>query len=912
MQLIWKMNLTMHAFTVSLIRFGLAVTVPLTAAAFEAQLLFNGVPYQSAAGEVHLPPGVVNTLSLAISSEKGTAENLVVRVRRVLPDRRAFAEEKTANGSAQPIPFDLGPLSAPPVFEYEAGMVYQRGYQLSVAIHDDRNRTRRKWEFGQTLSSEATEGRLGMGQVDPPVKHLRFVAGAPRRSVFNPRFGALAPFTLRLKKDVLVDQNELEIQVRLNRGDVPESINALLSVASPRGEELWRRDVHLESAGEWRTFRVSPEHWPAGKYRIDLKPFLGGGHWPDGPFLTYRRRPPDEHAVAVSALAPWSLRRDPSREEIFVEDLRKAHERWGVGSVNTEEWGWRDFGPGRVALVEKGDRDTEPLTFRFPTNGHYAVFADVQVSGLYLQVGQKGLIRGVMPTRLGKENFIAAADLSANVIRVYPGSHPKHWIDTVNYQHIRGNLSSLRLVPVTRASVEAFHRELSNPPNPLFALADWVVYFDTTWARLQPDQFQTLVCAQAELGLRTVGWGVGRSWVEYHSKLPHATLFPAVPFEEARKRFHFSPMDYRRMIFMVNQYDALEKASAARQECGAEIWPWLAMQRHYGVKAYGGIFAGKFYRDHPQWWRTGKNGEDTIGLSYFFPEVRSERIDILTEVAERGTDGLLVGVDRQVPMLLYNPAMVQAYRDKTGVDPLKIDASHEGAYLAWIRWRADFLTQLLRDLKKRLAPIRANTGKQISVTVRVPSAGLFHNLAQGLDVERWCKEKLVDQLQLIPLEDLGGAGEHDVRPYLALGRRWGVSIVGGIGSTVLGVGGGQAWHHRTVPVVRDPKNPSAQARPRRNPENLENIGPGMRRALGLLRAGVDGLTVFETEMLSFADPLRYTVALYGHPEKLERFLNESNLEACYPIDAGNAAAGFDNHSRWTSRWSVYGFGRWSL
>ncbi len=100
------------------------------------------------------------------------------------------------------------------------------------------------------------------------------------------------------------------------------------------------------------------------------------------------------------------------------------------------------------------------------------------------------------------------------------------------------------------------------------------------------------------------------------------------------------------------------------------------MNRHYGANSRGGIFSSKFYRDNQQWYRYFKSDEqldDVRAMSYFFNEVRQERIDIFLEVARKGADGVLVGCCRQVPMLLYNPQMVAAYQKETGVDPRTID-----------------------------------------------------------------------------------------------------------------------------------------------------------------------------------------------------------------------------------------------
>jgi len=187
-----------------------------------------------------------------------------------------------------------------------------------------------------------------------------------------------------------------------------------------------------------------------------------------------------------------------------------------------------------------------------------------------------------------------------------------------------------------------------------------------------------------------------------------------------------------------------------------------------------------------------------------------------------------------------------------------------------------------------LEPLRARRNARIPVGVRIPAGGLFLNLAQGLDVETWCKEGLVDLIDIDPLEESAGEGSQDIRPYVALGRKYGIPVIGGVGSTAfrdLRVFGLKTWRYSVITA-------------------------GLRRAQALHRAGVDGIDTFETEVLTWTDPLRFAVALYGHPTELNRFLEESNIDSVYPVDASNAAAGHDNHSVWRPgwTWTMYGNG----
>ncbi len=860
----------------------------------QVELSFDGADLDSSGRELRLVAGSIHRLSF--TAVQPGDRKFQARVTRRLPSGRTVTETRPFR---RRITFDLGPLTAPGRYEYAAGSVYFRGYEVELQVTGQG--LEKNWTFRQQLSRDVTTERLGMGEGGLPVKALRFVKDGPDRVVFDPKLGSADLISLRLDPEVLLHQDRLTLLAEVRQGAGPDRMEGELRLLDASGDFLWTRNVTLSRPAGVQRVSVPVEGWPDGNYRVQFLPRVAGRFWPDGPVLDYRRRTEPPNSLRLTPLASWRLEIDPGRPEIRIRNFQRAHDRWGDGSIDGESWEWKRISNDEIALVGKGDSTAPPVTLHPPARGTYAVFLGVGGSGLHVQVGREGLIRDAPPTQLGDETFVTAADLTGEAIRFYSSGDPRRWLDWRKAGEQRGMATLLRLVPVTSESVRNLRNRMSKPPTPLLAVNDWACYFDVIWARLLPDQFRSIACGQSELGFGTIGWSVGRSWVEYHSRLPQTTRFPCASYEKAQQSRDYSPHDYGRRIHMINEYDALSQVNRTRERCGAQVWPWLAMQRHYGANRYGGIFSSDFYKRHPEWWRIAKDGSDSRGLSYYFPQVRKERVDILLEVAERGADGLLVGCDRQVPMLLYNPEMVAAYRKATGVDPGKIDVSAGRAYRDWVRWRADFFTQVLRDLKAGLA----GRNRSIPVAVRIPAAGLFHNLAQGLDVERWCREKLVDQLQLDPLQDLRGQADQDIRPYLDLGRLYGISIVAGMGaSAYIGAGGTHSWTHVT--------EPDGSLMAPRGGAGLTNLVPGLKRALGLIEGGADAIDAYETELLAQVDPIRFLVAMYGHRSLLEKFLRESNLESVAPVDADNAASGHDNHSRWVVGWSLEGFGAKSL
>lgn len=787
----------------------------------------NNLPLAPAATELLFEPGADNRLQLRLLTADAGPLRVSVELKSAYSP--VIREERLLDASRPAADLSLGPMAAPPYFQFEAGAVFHRGYSLAIRIVDSKGNLVVSRNYHQGLGKNANPRKQGMCERDPAAQKVRFVLRDNPSEIYNPRYASLPPVSLRLSPAVLSDQDNVEIEARLNPGDTPEKTDALVRVLSPAGKTTWSKEVTLLRGTEWQRWPVDVRNWAPGRYRIELQVRTGGRLWTDGPTLTYRRHRPEPDSVSVSPFSPYKLQRDRSRSDVTLTEF-----------------------PSQTHL-----------------NGFYAVFARFENAGGVIRIGRDGIERAVQLPELSHDLFVEAIDLTGKEILTPPG------------RDSRSTLTHIRLVPVTAYSAKRLYEAMRQPPLPMYAVNDWAEYFET-WLPQNPDHFQSILAGQRELGFRTFGWSIGRSWVEYHSKLAAARTFPCVDWETAKKEKSFPKgYDYENRKVMMNKYDPLEHVLNARQRFGIAIWPWLGMQRHYTPTDYGGIFSCPFFRSHPEWWRVAKDGKREE-LSYFFPEVRRERIDILMEVAERGADGLLVGCDRQPPMALYEPEMVEQFRQKTGIDAMKIDGTNEVEYRKWIAYRADFFTQTLRDLQTRLTPLRARTGKRLPVAIRIPSSGIFLNLAEGLDVETWCREHLVDQIHLDPLEHFGGEGRHDVRPYLEIARKYNVKVIGGIGATAF------------QPFT---------------PNTFGGLLPGLLRAKSLHEAGVDGIDSYETETLAWMKSTRFLMSLIGNTAALKQYLLDSNLDACYPVDAGNAAAGHDNHSNWRGGWSTKGSGR---
>ena len=813
-----------------------------------------------------LSPGSMHELTIA--SKNGLP--FKGRLLKTLPNGSS-TELHSKPGAKNKVKFEVGPFTAPVEYKYGSGVVYRKGYQLQLTLTSESGETTH-YNWCQPLATDKSE---------------RLIRGNQKRFMFTPGWGTkrlnqverslvMRPvISIRLHEKILMEPGQLEV---LMSSRLQDQLIAQVKVTHKKGRLVYEQEVTFKGD---HSLVIDSENWEEGTYTIALHPYLAGTYWEEGPTLKYHHIPQEKNEVIVSPLAHWSLQIDEARTTLTLNNMGDAVDQYAKGKYDKSCW--RVDGSGR--LLSKGSRVNQtPISLDLGLKGHYALFVE-PVEEALVQVGDAGLIRPVSTPLVEDKRgtYVVAKDFTNVTLNLFPPSQDGYGI------------KALHLIPVTGKSVKKLYQQVGSPKIPVVGVNDWKVYFKPQ-SRVEEDQIENIIAAQKEIGLHNLAWSVGRSVIEYKSQLEEVTLFPAPPplsTSESENKIIWDKwnklvnIDYYTKAEIIKKIDAYETALAHASKHRVSLSAWLAMNRHYHGDVERdlrwSLNSSLFYRENPQWHQVYKDGSPIQGngrMSYYFPGVRKERVNILLEVASKGPGGLLIGGCRQVPMLAYNPEMVREYKKRSGVDPTKIDATDSLRYTQWIQWRANFFTELLRELKVGLRPVENDLGKEIPVTVRIPSAGIYWNLAQGLDVTTWLQEKLVDKLQLDPLEDRDGRGSHDVSPYVQLGRKHNVEIYGGVGSS---------WFLN----------------------NSNGLVPGLMRLHGLQTSGVDGIEIYETELTAVATQERWLIPYAGKPGVLESFLKNSNLLSCFPISSTKAAYGHDNHS-FREAYDIVGFGHESL
>lgn len=167
---------------------------------------------------------------------------------------------------------------------------------------------------------------------------------------------------------------------------------------------------------------------------------------------------------------------------------------------------------------------------------------------------------------------------------------------------------------------------------------------------------------------------------------------------------------------------------------------------------------GAFAKEHPDWWALDRDGDrelkpgSRLSMSLAVPGVRSYLVDrYLDIVEESGGHGVQVEFVSELrdghgaAIHGYEPPMVEAFRKRYGKSPSGLP-NHDPE---WLRFRAGFVTETLRELRRRLGG--RHPGAPLTIAVIAQDLEGPHGnryLGAFQDLRAWIDESLMDELYL--------------------------------------------------------------------------------------------------------------------------------------------------------------------
>ncbi len=142
----------------------------------------------------------------------------------------------------------------------------------------------------------------------------------------------------------------------------------------------------------------------------------------------------------------------------------------------------------------------------------------------------------------------------------------------------------------------------------------------------------------------------------------------------------------------------------------------------------------KFFNEHPQYHCLDRKGQRVGRLSYAHAEVQDYMLRLIKEIADYEPDGVCLCFIRGVPLVLYEPIMVEGFKKQYGMDPRELEELDP----RWMDYQGAVLSNFVKRVKKTLKP-----NQRLSVVV--PATELDCR-RWGLDVATWVKEGIIDDL----------------------------------------------------------------------------------------------------------------------------------------------------------------------
>ncbi len=553
---------------------------------------------------------------------------------------------------------------------------------------------------------------------------------------------------------------------------------------------------------------------------------------------------------------------DRESESIYLLDMSACEPKSAISeAIEKGQWTAVDFsiaqGPGKMLFCGL-DSDVPPIRLRPGVKGWYHIFvATYRPAGNPKTCLLLKLSSDPGYTRCGSQDFSIDKDLvpkelpgRTDLAEAYWKSADLTGQEIIFHRPAAGgmsetitNISYVRLVPLSKAELERAQRDQTRTDTRLL-IANYDGGQHNMWAyatrQEMVDEFQAL----ANSDFKMILWGCAGSFL---------TFYPSKVGSEMKWSFGYRPYAevwtgwkvvdrYRR-----HGFDPLQAAVERAHEVGIEIYPqvrligeqmpWNPVMDHY---CYVG--QDEFLAQHPEWHCVSREGRLDPHASQAFPEVRAKYVALFREWVENyGADGVCVLFCRARPYVSYEEPVVQSFRQKYGVDMKELDPFDERV----LDHQGGYVTQLLRETRQMLDEVGARRGRHLGTcyvvpgepSVKgVPNRGPFAAVrSQGLDVETWVKDGLVDHL-VVHLE---GAGKPDATDRVPLIRAY-ANLAKGTKTKV-----------------------HADLYPRRQPADSMRV-----RALACYGAGADGLCFWDSHLRSVRLNEWAMHRLLGHKEEL--------------------------------------------
>ena len=218
----------------------------------------------------------------------------------------------------------------------------------------------------------------------------------------------------------------------------------------------------------------------------------------------------------------------------------------------------------------------------------------------------------------------------------------------------------------------------------------------------------------------------------------------------------------------------LQVAREEARRAGAQFHVFVRPSSWQAAIPWEENFTSRFFAAHPEWRCVDRDGTPTLYMSYAVPEVRRHIVEILRESLDCDPDGVGVLFHRGIPLVLWEPAFVSAYKARFGDDPRTVN--EDDPTIGSVR--ADMLTAFMREIRAMLDEEAVKRHRTVPYKLSLTAFSLEKdNLKYGLDLARWVREGLVDgDISPTSFAEMVQTANPDLAYYMRVVKGTGVGV----------------------------------------------------------------------------------------------------------------------------------------
>lgn len=464
-------------------------------------------------------------------------------------------------------------------------------------------------------------------------------------------------------------------------------------------------------------------------------------------------------------------------QSLVITDLAQVKEQTGLTTGQREKGKWKvlPYEIGKVkgrALSAYYSTNPPPVKLQLGQRGWHAVYVGLStVSGGITQAQASGIM-----ARLDRESIFRRmknnmrltsirGDVVQEIFLSVANLEPSDSLEIKPYPNLPATVMYIRLVPLgenERLAWEADGNDVARRSAvATFDGHSWIwPYQPRTASDLQGvfRGFERTDYSQWWFGI------TGADLVVYPSKVGTIAGATTKDFPTAAHEQYTQSL----LHLIKNGVNPLLVAREAAREQGRDFHVFIRPQAWGASIPFEETFDSKFFQDHPEWRCVDREGRRTLHMSWAVPEVRQHVLAVFREAVEMSDpDGVGIFFNRGMPLMLWEKAFADQFREEYGLDIMKVDAEDRRIHAL----RGKIMTGFMGDLRAMLDEIgAAKEGRRYKISASTLAAERF-NTRFGLDLKSWVKKGCIDQLSIMAAFHTAVPGQAYAPPDMAYYRR---------------------------------------------------------------------------------------------------------------------------------------------